>query len=104
MTTANLRQKKALDSLTHTVEHIYDSLDRGEIPTMTIPLRSKRNIEFDPKTEVWKYGSLRTTRTAKTAQGAVTLLRTVYTTDFINEMIREGKSSTLREMYYISEG
>ncbi len=104
MTTANPRQQKALDSLTGTVANIYDSLDRGEIPAMTIPLRSKRNIEFDPRTEVWKYGSLRTTRTAKTAQGAVTLLRTVYTTEFINEMIREGKSSTLREMYYISEG
>jgi DNA topoisomerase-6 subunit A len=32
------------------------------------------------------------------------MLRTAYTTDFINEMIRENKSSTLREMYYISEG
>ncbi len=32
------------------------------------------------------------------------LLRTTYMLDFIQEMIKENKSSTLREMYYISEG
>ena len=100
----NDRQKVAMDRLTEVAEGIYDALDRGDIPQMTLPLRSKRNIEFDPMTQVWKYGSLKTTRTAKTTQGATTMLRTAYTTDFINEMIRENKSSTLREMYYISEG
>lgn len=98
------RQKAALDSLTKIAIEIYEELDRGDIPTMHLPLRSKRNIEFDPMTQVWKYGSMKTVRSAKTAQGAVTMLRTAYTTDFINEMIREHKSSTLREMYYISEG
>ena len=32
------------------------------------------------------------------------LLKTVYMIDFIKNMLRQGKSSTLREMYYISEG
>jgi DNA topoisomerase-6 subunit A len=32
------------------------------------------------------------------------LLRTFYLVDFINEMARDGKTSTLRELYYISEG
>ena len=100
----NDRQKTALESLTHIAEEIYADLDRGDIPTMKLPLRSKRNIEFDPMTQVWKYGSMKTVRSAKTTQGATTMLRTAYTTDFINEMIRENKSSTLREMYYISEG
>ena len=66
----NDRQKVAMDRLTEVAEGIYDALDRGDIPQMTLPLRSKRNIEFDPMTQVWKYGSLKTTRTAKTTQGA----------------------------------
>src|SRR3989454_6288343 len=32
------------------------------------------------------------------------LLRTMYVLEFIRDMIRDSKSSTLREMYYISEG
>ncbi len=32
------------------------------------------------------------------------ILRTMYMADFIKEMIKVKKSSTLREMYYISEG
>ena len=100
----NDRQKTAMESLTKIAEDIYADLEKGDIPAMRLPLRSKRNIEFDPMTQVWKYGSMKTLRTAKTTQGATTMLRTAYTTDFINEMIREDKSSTLREMYYISEG
>lgn len=98
------RQKEALKSLTGIVESLYDQLDNGDIPNMSLPQRTKRNIEFDPRHNVWKYGDLKTVRTAKTVNGAVMMLRTVYTTEFINEMIRENKSSTLREMYYISEG
>ena len=104
MTTNENRQQLAQESLTGVVERIYDQLDGGQIPTMELPLRSKRNIEFDPQHNVWKYGDLKTSRSAKTVNGAVMMLRTVYTADFINEMIRENKSSTLREMYYISEG
>src|SRR6266852_4596721 len=40
----------------------------------------------------------------KSLDGAYMLLRTMYLTDFIKQMIGENKSSTLREMYYISEG
>ena len=98
------RQKEALEGLTGLVGQMYDQLDTGEIPAMELPQRSKKNIEFDPAHNVWKYGDLKTVRTAKTVNGAVMMLRTVYTADFINDMIRDNKSSTLREMYYISEG
>ena len=100
----NDRQKKGVDNLTTIINSMYNQLDSGDIPTMTLPLRSKKNIEFDPRYDVWKYGDLKTIRTAKTVQGATMMLRTVYTVDFIEEMISNNKSSTLREMYYISEG
>lgn len=100
----NDKQKIAMDNLTKIVENIYDQLDEGEIPSMELPLRSKKNIEFNSQHNVWKYGDHMVSRTSKTVQGAMMMLRTVYTADFISEMIREGKSSTLREMYYISEG
>ena len=83
---------------------VYDQLDQGEIPKMVLPLRTKANIRFDSKASVWKYGRAMGIRSAKKAVGAYMLLRTVHMLEFIEQMITESKSSTLREMYYISEG
>jgi len=83
---------------------IYNDLQKSEIPNLELPTRTKSNIDFDEKLSVWKYGAKKSQRTAKSLDGAYMLLRTMYMTDFIKEMIKSGKSSTLREMYYISEG
>jgi len=83
---------------------IYDDFQKTEIPYLNLPTRSKSNIKFDDKFNVWKYGKNTIERSAKSLDGAYMLLRTMYMTDFIKEMIRINKSSTLREMYYISEG
>ncbi len=98
------RHERAIDNLTEIVESLYNQLDEGNVPAMDIAQRSKNNIEFDSKTNVWRYGDQKTVRTAKTVKGSMMLLRTVYTADFIKKMLESNKSSTLREMYYISEG
>src|SRR6266545_3314158 len=95
---------KAVDALYKIAEEIYEELDVGQIPKMKIPLRTKANIRFDSKHAVWKYGSLTGVRSAKKLKGALMLLRTMHVLEFIRDMIRDNKSSTLREMYYISEG
>ncbi len=96
--------KIAVQRLYEIAESIYDQLDSGKIPKMVIPLRTKSNIRFDPKHSVWKYGNMKGARTAKKTQGALMLLRTMFVMELIEDMIKENKSSTLREMYYISEG
>ena len=83
---------------------IYSDFQNTEIPALGLPTRTKANIKFDDKLSVWKYGSNTTERNAKSLDGAYMLLRTMYMADFIKEMINVKKSSTLREMYYISEG
>jgi len=98
------RYDLAVEKLTEIAGMIYNQLDKGQIPKMVIPLRTKSNIRFDPKSAVWKYGKASGARTAKKLKGAQMLLRTMYMLEFIEDMIEEKKSSTLREMYYISEG
>jgi len=83
---------------------IYEDFQKTEIPYLTLPTRTKANIKFNDKLNVWKYGANTTERTAKTLDGAYMLLRTMYMVEFIKKMIKTNKSSTLREMYYISEG
>ena len=100
----NARFEEALSRISSLAGNFYDQLDKGEVPKMELPTRTKTNIEFDTCHRVWKYGKDLTSRSAKKRDGAYMLLRTVYMIDFIREMINTNKSSTLREMYYISEG
>ena len=95
------------DALAPTVDlagQIYEQLARGEIPRMRLPLRTKQNLSFQNREGVWKLGRAMGTRSARKLDGALMLLRTFYLVDFINEMSRDRKTSTLRELYYISEG
>lgn len=95
---------EAVARLYEIANSIYDQISTGKVPKMVIPLRTKGNIKFDTKLGVWKYGKATGARTAKKTKGAQMLLRTMFVLEFLEEMIRQGKSSTLREMYYISEG
>ncbi len=84
-------------------DQIYRQLADGEIPRMKLPLRTKQNLAFQSREGVWKLGRAMGTRSARKLDGALMLLRTFYLVDFINEMARDAKTSTLRELYYISE-
>ncbi len=95
-----------LDALAPTFElaaQIYAQLTKGEVPRMRLPLRTKQNIQFQLKEGVWRLGRSTGTRSARKLDGALMLLRTFYLVDFIHEMARDRKTSTLRELYYISE-
>src|SRR5436853_7293728 len=98
------RETQATASLDEIADTIYKHFKSANIPEVQLSSRNKSNIVLDDRTRVWKYGKEYTTRSAKSLDGAYMLLRTMFLTDFIKQMIGENKSSTLREMYYISEG
>jgi DNA topoisomerase-6 subunit A len=84
-------------------EQFYEQFEEGDVPRMQLPTRTKTNIEYDEDEHVWVYGDRTSTRTAKTVSGAEKLLKASYTIDFLVQQIEEERSSTLRELYYLSE-
>jgi len=98
------KHKQVVEQIDSIADKIYNDLEKTKIPALNLPTRSKSNIMFDDRHNVWKYGTNTIERSAKSLNGAYMLLRTMYMADFIKEMIKTQKSSTLREMYYISEG
>jgi DNA topoisomerase-6 subunit A len=82
----------------------YDQMLGGGIPSVRLPTRTKENIAFDDTSEVWKYGDKESTRSAGTEKSAVHLLKMAYVIGFIKQQLKEDRSSTLRELYYITEG
>ena len=95
---------ESVGALLRIVENLYDQMTNGKIPEIKIATRTKYNIEFNSKSEVWVYGDKKSIRSAKTVRGAYRILKMLYVIDFLKEQIAINKSSTLRELYYISEG
>ena len=99
----SLNEQKARENLIDLAAEFYDQFERGEIPEMTIPTRTKSNIVFDEDSNVWVYGDRTSTRSANSVRGARKLLKAAYTIEFLARQLDEGRSSTLRELYYLSE-
>ncbi len=95
--------KRVLQPTLDLAQQIYTQLDKGDIPRMKLPLRTKQNIAFSPRDGVWRLGNQCGVRSARKLDGALMLLRAFWLVDFIEEMARDNKHSTLRELYYISE-
>ncbi|MFB6311192.1 MAG: DNA topoisomerase IV subunit A [Salinirussus sp.] len=93
----------ARERLIDLAAQFYDQFERGSIPEMEVPTRSKSNIVFDEESNVWVYGDRTSTRSANSVRGAQKLLKAVYTIDFLADQLDQDRSSTLRELYYLSE-
>jgi len=94
---------EAREKLIDLAAEFYDQFADGEVPTMSIPTRTKSNIEYDEDKDVWVYGDRKSTRSAKTVSGAEKLLKATYAIEFLAKQLEADRSSTLRELYYLSE-
>jgi DNA topoisomerase-6 subunit A len=94
---------EAREQLIDLAAQFYDQFAEGDVPSMDVPTRTKSNIEYDEEENVWVYGDRKSTRSAKSVRGAQKLLKAVYTIDFLAQQLDEDRSSTLRELYYLSE-
>ena len=95
--------QQAREQLIDLAAQFYDQFELGEIPHMSVPTRTKNNIEYDEDSDVWVYGDRESTRSANSVRGARKLLKAVYTIEFLADQLEEDRSSTLRELYYLSE-
>ena len=102
-TDTNLNEEEACEQLIDLAAQFYDQFADGSVPRMEIPTRTKSNIVFDEEENVWVYGDRHSTRSANSVNGAQKLLKAVYTIEFLADQLEEGRSSTLRELYYLSE-
>ncbi|MDK2826319.1 DNA topoisomerase-6 subunit A [Methanolobus vulcani] len=83
---------------------LYDQFTDEVVPNVSLPSRTKANIEYSEDSDVWVYGDRETERSAKTVKGAFQLLKTSHVIDFlVKNHLGQNRGSTLRELYYISE-
>ena len=91
-------------SLHDVADEMHTKMVKGIAPTMTLPVRTKKNIEFDKKLGVFKYGKKRSIRDATSLRSANQLLRALHIIEFIEEMINKGKLAIVGAEYNLETG
>ncbi|MEM1658264.1 MAG: DNA topoisomerase IV subunit A [Candidatus Jordarchaeales archaeon] len=96
-------RNKIEENLTLIGKRLYEELLKGEFPSIEIPSRSTSNIVFDEELGQYVLGDKKILRTAKSLGQIRSFSQLIWVMRFVKELIRMGKSSTLRDVYYSSE-
>ncbi len=99
----NDNSSSALDSIYEQAKQLQTQIENGQVPKLEMPTRTKTNIEYDEESGVWVFGDRVSTRSANKVREARQILKSVYVLNFLSNQLEEERSSTLRELYYLSE-
>jgi DNA topoisomerase-6 subunit A len=82
---------------------IYDQLDRGDFPTISMPSRSTENIHYDPHLRQFILGDKSVSRSARNIRHVKPFTQLSWAAMFSNELTLQRKTSTLRDVYYSAQ-
>ncbi len=83
---------------------LYRTLDKGEFPEIDLPSRSTSNIRFDQELGQYVLAGKTVTRSSRNVGQIRIFSQFIWVMRFLKELVGEGKSSTLRDIYYQSFG
>ncbi len=102
---AKIAEKK-LEVISHLKQfgtQIYDQLDQGAFPSITMPSRSTENITYDPALRQYILGENRVGRSARNIRHIRPFTQLAWVAFFSNELTSQRKTSTLRDVYYSAQ-
>lgn len=97
------RKREVQEMLKTLGEKIYQQIENGVFPEIEMPSRSVKNIVYDEGLKQYVVGSNRVKRSAKNIKHLRPFTQTIWLAFFVNRLIREGKTSTLRDVYYSAQ-
>src|SRR4030043_2190513 len=97
------KKNEIMGSLKKLGTQIYDQLDSGVFPTVTMPSRSTENIHYDPDLRQYILGEKSVTRRARNIRHVKPFTQLAWAAMFSNELTSQRKTSTLRDVYYSAQ-
>ncbi len=85
-------------------QKMYKTLAKNEFPEIDLPSRSTSNIRFDQELGQYVLAGKTVTRSTRNVGQIRSFSQFVWVMRFLKELLGEGKSSTLRDIYYQSFG
>lgn len=97
------RKKETLEMLEKFGERLYSQMVKGKFPTIEMPSRSTRNIEYDERLRQYILGGRSVRRSARNIRHIRPLTQLVWTASFAHGLGKTGRTSTLRDVFYSAQ-
>lgn len=97
------RKKEVVSSLTNFGATLYKQMENGSFPWMKMPSRSIENIYYSSELRQYVLGDRAVRRSASNIRHIRPLTQLVWTAYFAQELARQRKTSTLRDVYYSAQ-
>jgi DNA topoisomerase-6 subunit A len=97
------RKKEVLASLENLGVDIYNQMDDGRFPSISMPSRSTENINYDPELRQFILGDRNVKRSARNIRHVKPFTQLTWAAMFSNELASQRKTSTLRDVYYSAQ-
>src|SRR3972149_708108 len=97
------RKKVVLTSLKALGEQLYSQLSHKQWPWVRMPIRSINNIYYDKEIRQYVLGDRAVKRSARNVRHIRPLTQLIWTGSFVDELAQEGKTSTLRDVFYSAQ-
>src|SRR3990172_832341 len=97
------KKEKVLASLEELGQQTYRQLLKEEFPAFKMPSRSVSNIEYDEKTRQYILGKSMVKRSARNVRHIRPFTQLLWTAMFADELTRQNKTSTLRDVFYSAQ-
>lgn len=82
--------------------NVYMQMERGRLPKVYLPSRSTSNIRYDERLKQYTLGSERLERNAANLRHIKSFTQLLWVARFAHQLLNEGKSCSLRDLYYTS--
>jgi DNA topoisomerase-6 subunit A len=97
------RKRKVISSLRELGSKIYNQIEDKNFPWIEIPSRSTRNIYYDEKLRQYILGEKNIRRSARNIRHLRPFTQLVWLADIAHQLSLQGKTSTLRDIYYMAQ-
>ena len=78
-------------------------MDNGIFPEIVIPSRSVKNLVYDEELEQYILGLSKVKRSSQNIKHIRPFTQLVWLAFFVNKLLKQGKTSTLRDVYYSAQ-
>jgi len=101
--TAEVRKTSAQGLLKTLGESVYNDLDEGRFPSLTLASRSVRNIVYDKKLQQFVLGPTTVRKSSSNIKHIRPFTQLVWLAYFAKKLVAEKRTSTLRDVFYSAQ-
>jgi DNA topoisomerase VI subunit A len=102
-TQAKKRSEKVLKDLRDFGGELYAQMEKGQFPSVEMPSRSTENIYYNPDVRQYVLGERNVKRNSRNIRHVKPFTQMVWAGFFASELVKNRKTSTLRDVYYSAQ-